>query len=85
MVMALRAAGQSVDVASIETMLEEVGLTDRADHLPAELSVGQKRRLVPVSYTHLRERGFKRLFAAACEKILSDGGEFYDEEQRTRH
>ncbi|MFR5092983.1 MAG: ATP-binding cassette domain-containing protein [Adlercreutzia equolifaciens] len=27
-------------------MLEEVGLTDRADHLPAELSVGQKRRLV---------------------------------------
>ena len=46
MVMALRAAGQSVDGAAIETMLEEVGLTDRADHLPAELSVGQKRRLV---------------------------------------
>ena len=43
MVMALRAAGQSVDGAAIETMLEEVGLTD---HLPAELSVGQKRRLV---------------------------------------
>ena len=46
MVMALRAAGQSVDGAAIETMLEEVGLTDRADHLPAVLSVGQKRRLV---------------------------------------
>ena len=46
MVMALRAAGQSVDGAAIETMLEEVGLTDRADHLPAELSVGQKRHLV---------------------------------------
>ena len=46
MVMALRAAGQPVDSAAIEAMLEEVGLTDRADHLPAELSVGQKRRLV---------------------------------------
>ena len=46
MVMALRAAGQPIDGAAIETMLEEVGLTDRADHLPAELSVGQKRRLV---------------------------------------
>mgnify|MGYP000874007009 CR=1 FL=1 len=45
MVMALRAAGQPIDGAAIETMLEEVGLTDRADHLPAELSVGQKRRL----------------------------------------
>ena len=46
MAMALRAAGQPIDGAAIETMLEEVGLTDRADHLPAELSVGQKRRLV---------------------------------------
>ena len=36
MVMALRAAGQPIDGAAIETMLEEVGLTDRADHLPAE-------------------------------------------------
>lgn len=40
------AAGQPVDGAAIDAMLEEVGLTDRADHLPAELSVGQKRRLV---------------------------------------
>ena len=46
MVMALRAAGQPVDGAAIDAMLEEVGLIDRADHLPAELSVGQKRRLV---------------------------------------
>lgn len=46
MAMALRAAGQPIDGAAIDVMLEEVGLTDRADHLPAELSVGQKRRLV---------------------------------------
>ena len=46
MVMALRAVGQPVDGGAIDAMLEEVGLTDRADHLPAELSVGQKRRLV---------------------------------------
>ncbi len=46
LVMAQRAAGQAVDGAAVDAMLGEAGLADRADHLPAELSVGQKRRLV---------------------------------------
>lgn len=46
LVMALRAAGQPANGSAVDAALEEMGLADRADHLPAELSVGQKRRLV---------------------------------------
>lgn len=46
LVMALRSARQKVNAGAIDEALEMLGLTDRADHLPAELSVGQKRRLV---------------------------------------
>lgn len=46
LVVSLRAAGATVDEAAIDEALEEMGLTDRAAHLPAELSVGQRRRLV---------------------------------------
>lgn len=46
LVFACKASGAAVDEARIDAVLEEFGLTDRAGHLPAELSVGQKRRLV---------------------------------------
>lgn len=46
LVMAMRSARQKVNLAAIEEVLEALGLADRADHLPAELSVGQRRRLV---------------------------------------
>lgn len=44
--LAARAAGGAVDGRAIDGALETLGLADRADHLPGELSVGQKRRLV---------------------------------------
>ncbi len=44
--LALRAAGRRPGGGEVEEALEDMGLADRADHLPAELSVGQKRRLV---------------------------------------
>lgn len=46
LVVSLRAVGATVDEAAIDDALEGMGLTDRATHLPAELSVGQRRRLV---------------------------------------
>lgn len=41
-----RAQGLSADESKMGKALEEFGLADRAGHLPCELSVGQKRRLV---------------------------------------
>jgi putative ABC transport system ATP-binding protein len=41
----LRLAGQRVDRARVRTLLERVGLTDRAGHLPATLSGGQQQRV----------------------------------------
>ena len=46
LVMAVRSARQPVSGGAIDEALAVLGLTDRADHLPGELSVGQKRRLV---------------------------------------
>lgn len=46
LVLAARAAGAPSDAATADAALEALGLSDRAEHLPAELSVGQKRRLV---------------------------------------
>lgn len=46
LVMAVRSARCKVDEAAIDDALDVLGLTDRAEHLPGELSVGQKRRLV---------------------------------------
>lgn len=49
LVLAARAAGVHVEGAGegpVDEALASLGLADRADHLPAELSVGQKRRLV---------------------------------------
>lgn len=46
LVLAASAARCAADRTDIEEALEEMGLADRADHLPSELSVGQKRRLV---------------------------------------
>ena len=36
----------SWDETAVDRALDEIGMTDRANHLPCELSVGQKRRLV---------------------------------------
>ena len=46
LVFARKAAGARVDEERVDAALERFGLADRADHLPCELSVGQKRRLV---------------------------------------
>lgn len=44
--MAQRAAQLPIDAEAVDAALRALGLDDRADHLPAELSVGQRRRLV---------------------------------------
>ena len=45
-VLGLKLKRLDVDGSKIGKALEEFGLADRARHLPCELSVGQKRRLV---------------------------------------
>lgn len=50
----LKSQGLPKDSSSVETILDEFGLLDRKEHLPSELSVGQKRRLV-VARTLLSE------------------------------
>ena len=42
---ACRMRGEKPDETLIRSVLEEFGLADRADHMPHELSVGQRRRL----------------------------------------
>ena len=44
--LALRASGEKVVRDRIFEMLEKLGLSERAEHLPSALSAGQKRRLV---------------------------------------
>lgn len=44
--LALRTSGCPATSEVIKQALADLGLEDRSDHLPAELSVGQKRRLV---------------------------------------
>ena len=41
----LRLAGRRADPALVRTVIEQVGLTDRRKHLPAELSGGQQQRV----------------------------------------
>lgn len=61
LVFARKAAGARVDEERVDAALERFGLADRADHLPCELSVGQKRRLVVA-----------RALLAGHEVILAD-------------
>ena len=61
LVFARKAARARADEERVDDMLERFGLADRADHLPCELSVGQKRRLVVV-----------RTLLADHEVILAD-------------
>ena len=46
LIFASRMMSSRVNVSEIDAALEEFGLIDRAEHLPSELSVGQRRRLM---------------------------------------
>ena len=46
LIFASRMTSSRVNVSEIDAALEEFGLIDRAEHLPSELSVGQRRRLM---------------------------------------
>lgn len=46
LIFASRITAGSTDESEIDVKLEEFGLIDRSEHLPSELSVGQRRRLM---------------------------------------
>lgn len=61
LVFACKACGTTFEDAEIDAVLEQFGLAERSDHLPSELSVGQKRRLM-----------IARAFLADYDVILAD-------------